>query len=125
MGVHIHDLSDPNRSIRANWWQWRPTVELIKSFDLFDEERMDVLSNGFGEFSADETQTIISRLEAFISSHLMPGDRLLLDGRVTSVPDDGTFYRTPSEQHQNYSADYVWLVNFVAFCKQCEGIYVS
>jgi hypothetical protein len=124
MGVHIDDLANKQRSIRANWWQWRPTVEILRSFGLFDTERLDTLSNGIGQFSPDELQAIVCKLEMYVATQLRSGTHVLLDGTVTTAPDRGTFYRDPEEQHLNYSADYDWLIEFIAFCKQSSGIYV-
>ncbi len=124
MGVDIDDLRDRGRSIHANWWQWRPTVELIRSLGLFDGERLDHLSDGCGEFTEAEARELAAALERRVLPGLQPGERVLLDGAVTQEPDDGTFHRAPQEQHRNYSAGYDWLVRFVAFCKESGGLYV-
>lgn len=124
MGIHIDDLSNRDHSLRSNWWNWRATVEIIRSFNLFDDARLNDLSDGIGEFSPDETRTLIEYLDLYVTSQLALGARVLLDGTITEEPDDGTFYRSSSEQHLNYSADREWLTQFVAFCKKCEGIYI-
>jgi hypothetical protein len=125
VGVDISDLRDRSRSLHANWWQWRPTVELIRTLGLFDGERLDHLSNGLGEFTEAEARQLAVTLEQQLLPTLRPGQRVLLDRAVTDVPDDGTFHRAPEEQHRNYSADYDWLVRFVAFCKESGGVYMS
>jgi hypothetical protein len=125
VGVDIDDLRDRSRSIHANWWQWRPTVELIRSFGLFDGERLDHLSNGFGEFTSSEAHRLAEAIEDRVLPELMTGQRVLLDGSVTEDPDNVTFHRPSEEQHRNYSADYDWLVRFVAFCKRSGGLYVG
>ncbi len=124
MGIDISDLRDRSRSIHANWWQWRPTVELIRSLGLFDGERLDHLSDGFGEFTEAEARQLAVVLEHQMLRGLQQGERVLLDGAVTAEPDDGAFHRGPEEQHRNYSADYDWLVRFVAFCRESAGLYV-
>lgn len=124
MGVDIDDLRNRSRSIHANWWQWRPTVELIRSLGLFDGQRLDHMSEGFGEFTEAEAQQIADALERRVLPELRPGERVVLGGAVTAEPDDGTFHRAPAEQHRNYSADYDWLVRFVTFCKDSGGLYV-
>jgi hypothetical protein len=52
-------------------------------------------------------------------------ERLLLDGRRTTEPDDGTFYREPAEQHRNYSTDRRVLAEFANCCETCGGFRVS
>jgi hypothetical protein len=124
VGVDISDLNNSDEFIHANWWQWRPTVEIIRTFDMFDEERLDLLSNGIGEFSRDEALAISEYLEIRIFPKLNPNHRILLDGTITDTVDDGTFYRDLDQQHRNYSVDYDWLVKFTAFCKQSNGLYI-
>ena len=124
MGVDIDDLHDRGHSIHANWWQWRPTVELIRSLGLFDNERLDRLSNGFGEFTAAEARQLATAIEEQVLPAIQPGEQVLLDGVVTATVDDGAFHRDPEEQRRNFSADYSWLQRFVMFCKESGGLYV-
>jgi hypothetical protein len=124
MGVEIKDLRDPNRSIHANWWQWRPTVELIRSVGLFDDERVGLLSDGFGEFTESETRQFVAALEQQRLPSIQSGQRFLLDRALTEKPEDGMFYRAPEEQHKNYSVDNSWLVQFIDFCTGSGGLYV-
>ncbi len=124
MDVDIDDRRDRSRSIHANWWQWRPTIELIRSLELFDKQRLDYLSDGFGEFTEVEAREMANALERLVLSELHTGERVRIDRTVTNEPGDGSFHHAPEEQHRNYSADYEWLIWFVAFCKQSGGIHV-
>ena len=124
MGVDISDIRDRRHSVHANWWQWRPTVELIRLLGLFDGERLDHLSNGFGEFTESEAQQLAAALKRRVLSAMQPGERVSLGGAPTAEPDDGAFYRAPGEQHRNYSADYEWLARFASFCGESGGLYV-
>lgn len=124
MGVDIHDSEDHRCTIHSNWWQWRSTVELIRSLDLLNGPRLDLLSDGMGELTEAEARQIASAFERQVLPGLHPDQRVLLDGAVTTEPDDGTFHRVPVEQHRNYSADRDWLIQFVAFCNECRGLYV-
>lgn len=124
MGVDVHDLRDRTRFLHANWWQWRPTVELIRSLGLFDADRLDALSGGVGEFSRDEAHQIAELFDRTVLPRVGPGERVLLDGSVTSSSDDGTFYRDPDEQHRNYSVDGDWLLQFVEFSRGSAGLYI-
>jgi hypothetical protein len=124
VGVDISDLGDRSRAVHANWWQWRPTVELIGSLGLFDDERLDHLSDGFGEFTQSEARQLAAALKRQVLPALKPSEQILIDGAVTADADDGTFHRAPGEQHRNYSADHEWLVRFIAFCEESDGLYV-
>jgi len=124
VGVDIDDLRDRNRTIHANSWQWGSTVELIRSLGIFDGERLDHLSNGFGEFSAEEARRLGVALEQYLTPDLRSGERVHPDGTVTAEPDDYTFHRAPKEQFRDYFAHHDWLVAFIVFCKQSNGLYV-
>jgi hypothetical protein len=124
MGVDIDDLRDRNRSIHSSWWSWRTTVELVRTLRIFDNQRLDMLSDGFGEFTEAEAKQLAQGLEREILPGLKQNQRVLLNGTVTESPDEGTFYREPNEQHENYSVQYEWLVKFVEFSKASGGLYV-
>jgi hypothetical protein len=51
--------------------------------------------------------------------------RILLDGSVTTAPDDATFYKSPEDSHKNYSATRPWLEKFASFCETCNGFEVN
>ncbi|WP_437312682.1 transposase [Sorangium sp. So ce385] len=55
---------------------------------------------------------------------LQEGERLLLDGRRTTEPDDGTFSRDPAEQHGNDSTNRQVLDEFTRRCETCDGFRV-
>jgi hypothetical protein len=69
MGIDISDLRDRTRTLHANWWQWRPTVELIRSLGLFEEARLGHLSNGIGELTEAEAHELAAAFE----KKLLPG----------------------------------------------------
>src|SRR5262245_50186242 len=125
MGVHIHDLTDGNVFLRANWWRWRTTAELIRRLEYFSDDRFDLLSDGLGELTVDEARLAADHLKTHVLARLSQGERIRLDGVITDIPDDGTFYRKPEEQHLNYSVDREWLADFVEFCNHCHGFYVT
>ena len=125
MGVILTDLTREDRSVDCNWWHWRPTIELLRSSGLIDAERLELMGyNGCAEVSETEARAVADFLEERVLSAIHPGERVLLDGTVTDVPDDGTFYREPSEQFKNYGAGEEWLRQFAAFCRECHGFYV-
>ena len=60
MGFDITDLSDENEDISINYWNWRPTVELIRAAHLLDVERLEGLHQGFSStrISRDEARAL-------------------------------------------------------------------
>ena len=40
MGVLLQDLACEDRYERCNWWNWRPTIEILRSAGLFSDERL-------------------------------------------------------------------------------------
>jgi hypothetical protein len=124
MGVVISHLYDREQVLFASWWQWRPTVELIRSLGLFDDDRLDLLSDGIGELDATESKLIESHFEQHILPRIRTSQRFLLSGSITDDPDDGVFYRNPEEQHKNYSVDRAWLIKFMEFCSNSNGLYI-
>jgi hypothetical protein len=126
MGVWVCDSADKDRDLKVNWWAWRPTVELIRASGLLHDADCDHLSDGIGELDRPTCLAVAAFLEAELAKRaLAKGERILLDGTVTDVPDDGTFHREPSEQHKNYSVGAEWLSTFIEFLKTSDGIYVS
>lgn len=79
----------------VNFWNWRPTVSLIGSFDLIDNERLELLEHSFcgGEVSAEEAVQIADRIERDVLAKMPQDGRVLLDLSVTTEPDDGTLYK--------------------------------
>jgi hypothetical protein len=125
MGVTLCDLGRDDRSEDCNWWNWRPTIELLRLSGLFDEERLELMGCNAGvEVSEAEARAVAQFLEERILPAVRPDQRLLLDGSVTDEPDDGTFHREAGRQHENYSAHGEWLRRFADFCRECGGFSV-
>ncbi len=125
MGVTVTDLADAGRSERVNWWNWRPTVELLRASTLFDDEQLIMFDLGVGEATADQARAFAHHLGAEVLPNVRPGGRVLLDGSATDVPDDGVFHRGPAERAKNYGATEEWLLRFAAFCRGCGGFGVG
>jgi len=106
----------------VNFWNWRPTVNLIGSFGLIDNERLELLQHSFcgGEVSTEEAVQIADRIEGDVLAKMPQDGRVLLDLSVTTEPDDGTLYKG-DESAKNYSATAGWLRQFVAFCRASGG----
>jgi hypothetical protein len=123
MGFDITDLANPERTVSVNFWNWRPTVEIIREAGLLDVQRLDGLHQQFSgtRITTDEARAIASHLRAIVLPSLTSGARVLIDGTSTTEPDDGTFHRDPSEVDRNYSASRSWLEMFATFCESCSG----
>jgi hypothetical protein len=125
MGVSLDDLGHARHSLDCNGWNWRPTIEILRSTGLFDQDRLDHMGyNAGAEVSQEEARAIADFLDRNVLPSLSEGERILLDGSVTGAPDDGTFYRDPAEAFKNYAVEAEWLRKFSAFCRECFGFRV-
>jgi len=126
MSFTLIDLGSEKYEFRANIWNWKPTVEIIKSFDIVDEGKLRQMNyNATGAtFSHEEAQTIGERIRAEILPKLEPNKRIFADLSITDAPDDGTLHKDGDEQWKNYSASYDWLKDFSDFCLQSKGFQV-
>src|SRR3954466_11537677 len=106
MGFDITDLGNTERIVFVNFWNWHPTVELIRTAKLLDAGRLDGLHQQCCAtcVSREEARAIARHLRETVLPSVPSDARVLLDGTVTSAPDDGTFYRDPSDADRNYSA---------------------
>jgi hypothetical protein len=123
MGFWLLDLEDDALSLDVNAWNWRPTVELLRSFDLLAEDEIECMefTGGGGKASREEARAIGERIMALIET-LEGGHRVMLDGQVETTLDDGTFHR--DDLAMNYSASKEWLERFADFCAKCKGFRV-
>ncbi|MDX2359920.1 MAG: hypothetical protein QNK23_03870 [Crocinitomicaceae bacterium] len=122
MGVIIFNSQNEEDYVSCNWWNWRPTVELIRKTNLFNTETCDLLSSGFGDISEEQTIIIVKFLEELLSD-ADADSRFLLNTEKTNEPDDFVFHK--DDFTKNYSATAPWLRTFVDFLKKSEGIRVS
>jgi len=127
MGFDLKDIGDEKRIIFVNFWNWRPTVEVLGRAGLFDEKRLAELHEQFSHtlVTKDEARAIAHYLRDKVLPSLPHTGRILLDGSVTTTPDDGTFYKTPEDSHKNYGATHSWLEKFATFCETCEGFELN
>jgi hypothetical protein len=126
MGVTLFDQKTDAVGFDVNFWHWRAVVEAVRSLGVLPEARVDALHDPFvGELTEGEAQEVAAALRARLLPTLREDERLLLDGRRTTEPDDGTFYRAPAEQHKNYGTDRRVLEEFARCCEVCGGFRVS
>ncbi len=124
MSFHLTDLTDERHHLKVNAWHWRPTLELIASFELIDDERLEGMSfNGSTTVTQEEAKGVGRRLERDVLPRLEL-ERLNTDFGTTGT-DDATFYRAPETMHKNYGVTYEWLQTFADFCLTSKGFEVS
>ena len=122
MGVRITDLNDSSRFMNCNWWNWRPLVALIVASGLLSEDDMRIFQDGHGGLEEIESRELAAHLRENVLSALSVGQRIRLDGRITSQPDDGTFHRI--DQDENYGVSREMLAEFVEFIENSRGFCV-
>lgn len=123
MGVIVFNAGNDDEHLACNWWNWRPTVELMRPTGVLSPEYFDLLSDGFGELGKEQCTIVVQYFEEHVFPGMQADARFLLSGEKTLDPDDYTFHR--EDFTKNYSATAVWLKQFIDFMKRSEGISVS
>lgn len=126
MSFTLMDLGSENYEFRANVWNWKPTLEIIKSFDILSEGKIKQMSyNATGvKLEREEAHLIGEKIRDEILPKLQPNKRIFADLTVTDEPDDGTLHKDNDDQWKNYSANYDWLKEFADFCLKSKGFQV-
>jgi hypothetical protein len=126
MSFTIIDMGSEGFELTANVWTWKPTLEIIRSFNYVNERTLNgMTSNGTGvKMSQDDANAIGEKIRDVILPQLAPNKRMFGNLTITDKPDDGTMYRDADEQWRNYSASHNWLEEFSAFCIKCKGFQV-
>ncbi|HEY0426321.1 MAG TPA: hypothetical protein VGC76_00815 [Pyrinomonadaceae bacterium] len=126
MSFTLMDLGSENFEFRANVWNWKTTLEIIKSFDFLSDgklRQMEYTATGV-KLEKDEAHLIGEKIRDEILPKLEPNKRIFSDLSITDAPDDGTLYKDEDEQWKNYSANYAWLKDFSDFCLNSKGFQV-
>ena len=78
MGFDITDLADSKRIVFVNFWNWHPTVELIRAADLLDPQRLDGLHQQCSatRISTDEARAIARYLREVVLPKLVSESRV-------------------------------------------------
>lgn len=126
MGVSLVDRKTKDSIFDVNFWHYRAIVEAIRSLDVLPTERVDALHELWQDkgLTAEEARQVAVAIRERLLPTLGADERVLLDGRRTTEPDDHVFHREPAEQHKNYSTDRRALENFARCCESCNGFYV-
>lgn len=125
MGFTIIDLTDEKKGLSVNFWNWHPTVELVRTIGVMDTERIELMHQqcAGAVITEDEARQIARGLQQGVLARLQAGERVRLDLSTTSEPDDGTLHRG-ADADKNYGATREWLTQFAQFCMECRGFRV-
>jgi len=125
MGFTLTPTDESVEDVRVNFWNWRPTAELIATFGLIDAERLELMQIQCcgAEITAEEANQIADRIENGILATLPSVGRVTLDLSVTTEPDDFKVHKG-EDVHKNYSATEKWLRQFVSFCRASGGFSI-
>jgi hypothetical protein len=126
MSFTLIDTGSENFEFRANVWNWKTALEIIKSFDILSDgktRQMEYNATGV-KLELSEAHLIGEKIRDEILPRLAPNKRIFSDLSITDAPDDGTLYKDEDEQWKNFSANYTWLNDFSEFCLQSKGFQV-
>ena len=126
MSFTLLDSGAEGFEFRANVWNWRTALEIIKSFDILSGgtlRQMEYNATG-AKLEKDDAHLIGEKIRDEILPKLEPNKRIFADLSITDAKDDGTLYKDDDEQWKNYSADYDWLKEFSEFCLRSKGFQV-
>ena len=126
MSFTLLDSGAESFEFRANVWNWRTALEIIKDFDILSDGKLRQMEyNATGvKLEMDEARLIGEKIRKEILPKLEPNKRIYADLSITDAPDDGTLYKDEDEQWKNYSADHDWLKEFSEFCLKSKGFQV-
>ena len=118
---HILEASD-GRNVTVNPWNWGVLHHLVASAGVLPEDRWQPLRwRARGDLTAEQVAILASFLQENVATRLRDGERMFVDGSVTTAPDDGTLYRTAAEQWKNYSLRRDVLERVIAFLQTVPG----
>lgn len=126
MSFTLIDMGSENFEFRANVWNWKTALEIIKSFDVLSDGKIRQMEyNATGvKLELSEAHLIGEKIRDEILPRLEPDKRIYSDLSITDAPDDGTLYKDEDEQWKNFSANYAWLKELSEFCLRSKGFQV-
>lgn len=126
MSFTLQDLGEENYEFTANVWNWKATLEVIKSFDIISDgavRQMNYNATGV-KVDIEDAHAIGEKIREEILPKLAPNKRIFADLTITDAPDDMQLHRDDDEQWKNYSATYESLKEFSEFCLKSKGFQV-
>jgi hypothetical protein len=125
MGICLFDCKSNEIIFDTNFWNYRAIVEEVRRLGVFSDAKVDSLHESWcgNGLSTDEARTVASLMRSQLLPSIAEGQRLMLDGTRTTVPDDGKLHHG-AEQASNYSTTADVLERFVKCCETCNGFTV-
>ena len=122
----MQDMSEENYEFNVNIWNWKATLEVIKSLDILSEGKLRQMGyNATGvKIEPDEAHIIGKKINDEILPKLEPNKRIFADLSITDAPDDMQLHRDDDEQWKNYSTSHESLKEFAEFCLKSKGFQV-
>jgi hypothetical protein len=113
-------LVSANGDLKVSAWAWGPIHDLVASAGIFPPDLWEMTRyNTSAELDQQQAATLADFLESQVLVRLSNDERLLADGTVTDVADDGTFYR--DDLAKNYSVRRETLVRIIDFLRAANG----
>ncbi len=119
-------MGEENYEFNANVWNWKATLEVIKSLDIISEGKLRQMAyNATGvKIKVDDAHAIGQKITEKILPKLEPNKRIFADLSITDAPDDMQLHRDDDEQWKNYSTSHEALKEFAEFCLKSKGFQV-
>ncbi len=113
-------LVSPNGELKVSAWTWGPLHDLVAAAGIMPAELWEMARyNCSAELDEEQAAALADFLESRILARLGDGARLLADGTVTDVADDGAFDR--DDLSKNYSVRREMLVRIIDFLRAARG----
>jgi hypothetical protein len=123
-------VPEHGEDLQVNAWNWRPTLELLRTEGLISEESYERMgAQGAGGLVDAATAVRIAQAVESRLAGMRRGERVLADLTVTDRPK-AAWVITPDARPDDldvndiYSASYEWLMEFAGFCKRSGGFKV-
>lgn len=119
-------MGEDNNEFNANVWNWKATLEVIKSFDILSEgklRQMAYTATGV-KVEIDDAHAIGKKITEAILPKLEPNKRIFADLSITDAPDDMELHRDDGEEWKNFSTSHDHLKEFADFCLNSKGFQV-
>lgn len=125
MAFDLQDLSDEKNWLTINIWIWPVIIELIRSFKIINDDRIELLSQAFcgGKVDKFEARQIGDMIEKKILPQMSDDSRIKIDLTITEEPDNSDWHRTKNWD-ENFSCTKEHLIVFMDFCHTCGGFEV-
>jgi hypothetical protein len=121
MGFRL--TAEAGDELKLNSWQWKPIVTLAGRTGAVDDGTVELMNfNADVPLTAAQAERLAAAVDEVVAA--MPdGSRLLLDGGVSTEPDDGTFHR--DDLSLNYSTPKTSLQTFATFSRTSHGFRIT